>query len=239
MKSTRATAPRKPRGNWKNTGHGLQTTADALHGLATLQNGIAALGLALPEGAAEKLLAYRDLLMKWNRAYNLTAAKTPEEIVTHHLLDSLAILPWVDAEGLNAAMLDVGSGGGLPGLVIAVARPDLPVTLVDAVRKKAVFLRQAVIELGLMNVTSRHGRVESLDGRHAVITSRAFAELADFVALTRHLLAPGGHWLAMKGKKPDAELAALPAWIQVSGIWPLAVPGLDAKRHLVMLRIRE
>jgi 16S rRNA (guanine527-N7)-methyltransferase len=211
-------------------------------GLACLQDGIAALGLTLPEGAGKRLLAYRDLLLKWNRTYNLTAAKTPEEIVAHHLLDSLAILPWVDralsaaAPPLERNILDVGSGAGLPGLVIAIARPDAPVTLVDAVQKKTAFLRQAAIELSLKNLAIHHARIETMQGRYAVILSRAFAGLADFVALTRHLVAPGGHWLAMKGQNPGAELAALPAWIQAPHLQPLAPPGLNAQRHLVILQ---
>ncbi|MDR2625375.1 MAG: 16S rRNA (guanine(527)-N(7))-methyltransferase RsmG [Zoogloeaceae bacterium] len=207
--------------------------------LAALRDGIAEMRLALPAGAAKTLLAYRDLLLKWNRVYNLTAVKTPEEILTHHLLDSLAILPWLDrvladAAPSAASLLDVGSGGGLPGLVLAIARPELPVTLVDAVQKKTAFLHQAASELALKNLTVRHARIESLQGQYAAITARAFAGLAEFVGLTRPLLAPNGHWLAMKGQKPDAELAALPAWVQVRAVQALSVPGLDAERHLII-----
>ncbi|MDR1349754.1 MAG: 16S rRNA (guanine(527)-N(7))-methyltransferase RsmG [Zoogloeaceae bacterium] len=217
-----------------------------------LERGIAALGLELATDAPEKLIAYRDLLMKWNKTYNLTALKNPAEAITHHLLDALAILPALDHH-INAAasppvterssarcppssVLDVGSGGGLPGLTLAIARPELAVTLVDAVQKKTVFLRQTIIELALKNVTVYHARVETLQGRHAVITARAFAELKDFVALTRHLLAPNGHWLAMKGQNPDAELAALPTGIVVEAVQSLVVPGLNAERHLVILQ---
>lgn len=208
--------------------------------LAALRDGIAEMRLTLPAGAAETLIAYRDLLVKWNHVYNLTAIKTPEEILTHHLLDSLAILPWLDrvladaAPPSAASLLDAGSGGGLPGLALAIARPELPVTLVDAVQKKTAFLRQAAVELSLKNLTVHHARVESLQGQYAAITARAFAGLADFVVLTRHLLAPNGHWLAMKGQKPDAELAVLPAWVQVRDTQTLAVPGLDAERRLVI-----
>jgi 16S rRNA (guanine527-N7)-methyltransferase len=214
---------------------------DALDDLAALQDGIAALGLSLPAGAAEKLIAYRDLLLKWNKTYNLTALKDPADAIAYHLLDSLAILTaWDQAAALppgicHSSVMDVGSGGGLPGLVLAIARPDLSVTLVDAVQKKTAFLRQTTIELALKNVTVHHARVEHLQGRYAVITSRAFAELKDFVALTRHLLAPGGRWLAMKGQRPTAELAALPAWVQARNIWKLKAPGLNADRHLILL----
>lgn len=201
--------------------------------LQQLQAGLDAMGLELPAGTAEKLLAYRDMLLKWNRTYNLTALKDPAQAISHHLLDSLAILPWVN----GANLLDVGSGGGLPGIPLAIVRPELQVTLVDAVQKKATFQRQAAIELELANVQARHARVEELQGAYAMITSRAFAELADFVRLTRHLLAPGGCWLAMKGQRPEAELAALPADIRIQAVEPLGVPGLEAERHLVMLRL--
>jgi 16S rRNA (guanine527-N7)-methyltransferase len=212
--------------------------------LAALQDGVAALGLALPAGAAEKLIAYRDLLLKWNKTYNLTALKDPADAIAYHLLDSLAILAARDQAaalpspgmGCPSSVIDVGSGGGLPGLVLAIACPDLSVTLVDAVQKKTAFLRQTAIELALKNVTVHHARVEHLQGRYAVITSRAFAELKDFVALTRHLLAPGGRWLAMKGQRPTAELAALPAGIVAEAVQSLAVPRLTAERHLVVLR---
>lgn len=197
-----------------------------------LIRGIEAMGLALPEGAVDKLLAYRDLMLKWNRTYNLTALKDPAQMVSHHLLDSLAILPWVTGPEL----LDVGSGAGLPGIPLAIARPELQVTLVDAVQKKATFQRQTAIELGLTNVQARHARVEELDGQYGMITSRAFAELADFVRLTRPLLAPGGCWLAMKGQQPDEELAGLPPGVELKGLHPLQVPGLDAARHLVILQ---
>jgi 16S rRNA (guanine527-N7)-methyltransferase len=202
-----------------------------------LADGIAALGLALPADLPEKLLIYRDLLLKWNRTYNLTAIKNPQEATTAHLLDSLVIIPWVHApDAAAASVLDVGSGGGLPGIPLAMARPDLSVTLVDAAQKKTVFLRQAVIELALRNVAVHHARVERLTGTYAIIVSRAFAELKDFVTRTRHLLAPGGRWLAMKGQRPTAELAALPAGIVAEAVQSLAVPGLAAERHLVVLR---
>lgn len=198
----------------------------------TLAAGCAALGLALPEETQQKLLAFRDLLLKWNKVYNLTALRDPEQAIAHHLLDSLVILPHV-GEG---PLLDVGSGGGLPGIPLAIARPALSVSMVDTVQKKATFLRQAAIELGLGNVITHHARVEQMSGQYAQISSRAFAELGLFIELTRHLLVPGGRWLAMKGVRPDAEIAALPADVVVERCVPLSVPGLDAERHLIILK---
>ena len=197
-----------------------------------LAAGLAILGLDLPAAAQGKLLAFRDLLLKWNKTYNLTALRDSQQAVSHHLLDSLAILPHVGP----GPLLDVGSGGGLPGIPLAIARPDLAVCMVDTVQKKTTFLQQAVIELGLRNVTVHHARVEEMVGQFAQITSRAFAELHLFVGLTRHLLAPGGRWLAMKGVRPDDEIAALPAGIVADAIIPLTVPGLDAERHLIILK---
>ncbi len=197
-----------------------------------LAAGLAELGISLPDAAQQKLLAFRDLLLKWNKTYNLTALRDPEQAISHHLLDSLAILPHV----ASGPLLDVGSGGGLPGIPLAIARPDLSVSMVDTVQKKASFLQQASIELGLKNVAVHHARVEEMQGQYAQISSRAFAEIGLFVGLTRHLLAPGGRWLAMKGQRPDAELKALPADIAVESIVPLRVPGLAAERHLIILR---
>ncbi len=198
----------------------------------TLPEGLAALGIDLPDAAQQQLLAFRDLLLKWNKTYNLTALRDPAQAISHHLLDSLAILPYVN----DGALLDVGSGGGLPGIPLAIARQQLSVRMVDTVQKKATFLQQAAIQLGLKNVAVDHARVEELGGQYAQISSRAFAELKLFVELTRHLLAPGGRWLAMKGVCPDAEIAALPADIVVDRIVPLSVPGLDAERHLIILK---
>jgi len=198
----------------------------------TLDNGLAALGLDLPPAARQKLLAFRDLLLKWNKTYNLTALRDPEQAISHHLLDSLAILPHVGP----GPLLDVGSGGGLPGIPLAIARPELSVSMVDTVQKKATFLQQAAIELWLKNIQAHHARVEEMQGQYAQISSRAFAEIGLFVSLTRHLLAPGGRWLAMKGVRPDDELQALPADIAVEAVIPLQVPGLDAERHLIILK---
>ena len=197
-----------------------------------LAAGLADLGITLPDEAQRKLLAFRDLLLKWNKTYNLTALRDPEQAISHHLLDSLSILPHVG----SGPLLDVGSGGGLPGIPLAIARPELSVGLVDTVQKKATFLQQASIELDLKNVAVHHARVEEMQGQYAQISSRAFAEIALFVALTRHLLAPGGRWLAMKGQRPDDELKALPDDIAVEAIVPLDVPGLAAERHLIILR---
>jgi 16S rRNA (guanine527-N7)-methyltransferase len=197
-----------------------------------LQDGLAELGIDLSQEAQQKLLAFRDLLLKWNKTYNLTALRDPEQAISHHLLDSLAILPHVG----DGVLLDVGSGGGLPGIPLAIARPQLPVSMVDTVQKKATFLQQAAIQLGLKNVAVHHARVEELPGQYAQISSRAFAEIGLFVRLTRHLLAPGGRWLAMKGVRPDDEMAALPADVVVERIIPLHVPGLGAERHLIILK---
>ena len=197
----------------------------------SLAAGLADLGIALPDAAQHQLLAFRDLLLKWNKTYNLTALRDPAQAISHHLLDSLAVLPHL-GEG---ALLDVGSGGGLPAIPLAIARPDLAVSMVDTVQKKTSFLQQAVIELGLKNVTVHHARVEEMQGQYAQISSRAFAEIGLFVELTHHLLAPGGCWLAMKGVRPDDEIATLPTDIIVEQIIPLHVPGLDAERHLIRL----
>ncbi len=198
----------------------------------TLAAGLAALGIDLPDDVQAKLLAFRDLLLKWNKTYNLTALRDPTQAISLHLLDSLAILPHVG----DGALLDVGSGGGLPAIPLAIARPELSVSMVDTVQKKTTFLQQAVIELGLTNAAVYHARVEKMTGQYAQISSRAFSELGLFVELTRHLLAPGGRWLAMKGVRPDDEIATLPAGISVAAIIPLTVPGVDAERHLIIMK---
>ncbi len=198
-----------------------------------LAAGVAALGLTLPEGAEAKLLAYLALLDKWNRVYNLTAVRDVERMVSHHLLDSLAAV--VHFQGKT--VLDVGSGGGLPGIPLAIARPELQVTLIDSIAKKTAFLLQAKTELGLANLQVVASRVEDFkpETKFDVITSRAFSDLKEFVTLTRHLLAPTGHWLAMKGLMPHEEIAYLPDWARVSADHALTVPGLEASRHLIVL----
>lgn len=199
-----------------------------------LAEGLATLGLTLPSANEKQLLAYLELLYKWNRVYNLTAVRETERMVSHHLLDSLAIVPYV---GTGRRVLDVGSGGGLPGIPLAIARPDLLVTLIDSVAKKTAFLLQAKAELGLDNVSIVTGRVETHQAPVGfnTITSRAFSDLKEFVTLTRHLLAPGGRWLAMKGLYPHEEIAQLPNWVRLSAEHVLTIPGLNATRHLIIL----
>ena len=247
-----------------------------------LADGIAAMGLVIPDEAQATLLDYLELLVKWNRAYNLTAIREPLEMVDKHLLDSLSLLPHLE----DAPLLDVGAGAGLPGLVVAIAcQPDnqptenaplppprggragergmhgqpegtlspnpspsrgrgetcagLEVTLVDAVAKKVRFMEHAIRSLRLTNARALHARIESLDGHYPQITSRAFASLTDFVNLTRHLLAPGGRWLAMKGQIPHDELSKLPAWAEVVETPRLAAPAVLGERHLIILRDKE
>ncbi len=197
-----------------------------------LHKGLADLRLDLDAGVQARLHAYLELLAKWNKTYNLTAIHEPARMLTHHLLDSLAVLPWVRAGHL----LDVGSCAGLPCIPLALARPDLSVTLLDASQKKAAFMQQAIIELGLGNTTALHGRVEDLkaEAPHEQIISRAFSDLSDFVRLSRHLLAPGGVWLAMKGVHPDEEIARLQG-ARLAAAHRLHIPGLGADRHLIML----
>jgi 16S rRNA (guanine527-N7)-methyltransferase len=205
--------------------------------MATLQRGLDELGLALPEGAREKFLAYLELLAKWNRTYNLTAIRDPDKMISHHLLDSLAVLPHLPA-GLLA---DVGSGGGLPGIPLAIAQPARRVTLNDANHKKAAFLQQAVIELKLTNAQVHVGRVQAWRPaqRFACVITRGFAELADFISACRHLLAPGGVLAAMKGVFPRAELERVPAGAECRDVRRLQVPLLEAERHLVLCRCQD
>ena len=199
----------------------------------------AALGLSLEAAQRSMLLAYLDLLKRWNGTYNLTAVRDPAAMFTQHLADCLAVLPPLQRHAAGGRLLDVGSGGGLPGVVIAAVLPGWQVTCVDTVGKKMAFVRQAAGSLALRNLHARHTRVEALaEPAFDVITSRAFSSLADFVALTRAHLAPGGVWMAMKGKVPDDEIAALPADIDVFHVEQLQVPGLDAQRCLVWMRQR-
>ncbi len=201
---------------------------------AQLASGIRALSLALPEAAPSRLLAYQAELEKWNTAYNLTAIRTPSEMVTRHLLDSLAVLPFV-----SGRVLDVGAGAGLPGLVLAIAAPELRVTVLDSNGKKVRFMRHAVRTLGLDNVEVAESRVEDWQApAYDQILSRAFASLADFVGSTRHLLAAGGQWLAMKGKLDRTELAAVPAAVDIRETRRLQVPGLDEDRHLIIAALK-
>lgn len=200
-----------------------------------LAAGIAALGLDVNDEAQEKLLVYLQLMAKWNRVYNLTALRSPQEWVTHHLLDSLSVLPHIR----GPVVADVGSGAGLPGLVLAIVRPDWRVVSVEAVDKKAAFQRQVAAELALANVRVEGRRVEELvlESGADTVASRAFSSLADFVNLTRHLLKPDGRWTAMKGKKPMEEIVALPPDAVVSEMVDLHVPGLNAERCVVQIQI--
>lgn len=202
-----------------------------------LRQGLAAMGIDLPLAAQEKLLAYAALLYKWNKTFSLTALREQDKAVSHHLLDSLAILPHVPA----GSLLDVGSGGGMPGIPLAIACPDLSVTLLDSNSKKAAFLRQAAIELTLPNISVHCGRVEQYHPPvgFTAITSRAFAELADFVCLSRHLLAAGGRWLAMKGVWPQEEIARLPNDVSIESVLRLQVPGVEGERHLAVMKCAD
>jgi 16S rRNA (guanine527-N7)-methyltransferase len=205
---------------------------------AMLVDGIKALGLAVDERQQALLLDYLALLSKWNSVYNLTAIRDPRQMLIQHVLDSLSIIPHLATLGPSSA-LDVGTGGGLPGIVMAIVLPDWRITLNDIVHKKTAFLTQAKGMLGLANVTVVTGRVETLrpgvevDSLFDVIVSRAFAELSDFVQVARHLLAPGGSLWAMKGIRPDAEVARLPGNVVVDQLIRLEVPQLSAERHLV------
>ena len=206
------------------------------HPARQLAAGIAAMNLDIGEPQQQKLLAYLALLQKWNKTYNLTALRDEAQMVSHHLLDSLTLLPYIR----NAQTLaDIGSGGGMPGIPAAICRPDLQMTLVDANTKKTAFLQQAAIELGLDNVSVFAGRVENLHQTADIVTSRAFAELADFVSLTRHLLHENSIWAAMKGAYPQDELFRLPENVEAYQTDRLSVPMLDAERHMVLLRPKQ
>jgi 16S rRNA (guanine527-N7)-methyltransferase len=212
--------------------------------------GAAALSCPLDDAQADRLLGYLDLLARWNKVYNLTALRDPAQMLTHHLLDSLAVIApmrrhlvevgsRVRGNDGGSTVLDVGSGGGLPGVVIAATQPNITVTCVDTVQKKVTFVRQVAAELRLPNLQARHTRVEAItDTQWPLITARAFASLPDIVTLTRPLLAPGGVWMAMKGQHPAEEITALPADIEVFHIEPLQVPGLNAERCIVWMRQR-
>jgi len=204
---------------------------------AALERGLVELALALPSGASERLMAYLRLLAKWNKTYNLTAIRDPLQAVSHHLLDSLAVLR--DLSDCAGTLADVGSGGGLPGIPIAIAEPARRVTLNDASEKKGAFLRQAVIELGLSNATVHIGRAQDWRPAEgfAVVISRGFASLVDFLAGCRHLAAPSGVLAAMKGAYPRDELAQVPADCDCHDVRRLKVPLLDAERHLVLCRL--
>ena len=214
---------------------------DSIAELEALRREAVGLGANLPDHALDRLVRYLALLRKWNAAYNLTAVRDPEQMRVQHLMDCLAVVePLRRERGTSESrILDVGSGGGLPGVVLAVAEPRWDVSCVDAVGKKAAFVRQVAGELVLPNLHALHARVEALPGpSFDVITSRAFASLADFVRLTRPLLAHHGRWMAMKGHRPADEIATLPGDVEVFHVEPLSVPGLAAERCLVWMRCR-
>jgi 16S rRNA (guanine527-N7)-methyltransferase len=213
--------------------------ADSREALAVLlAEGVHELGLDLNDAQSGKLLDYVALLAKWNAVYNLTAIRDPRQMLIQHILDSLSIVPHLAGRG-PSSVLDVGSGGGLPGIVLAIVLPDWTVTLNDIVHKKTAFQAQAKAELGLINLSVVTGRVETLKpgvevpAKFDVIVSRAFAELADFVTLARHLVAEQGAIWAMKGVRPDGEIERLPAGAHAKQIIRLKVPSLEAERHLV------
>ena len=215
-----------------------------LHALDSgLRDGLAELGLSFSEPQVQQLLAYVDVIQKWTKVYNLTAVRDPAEMLTHHLLDSLAVIPPLDRQlqvrGLASApvrLLDVGSGAGLPGIVIAICRPDIVVHCVDTVAKKAAFIQQVAVTLKLPNLRGLHARVESLTEPYDVVSSRAFASLVDFTNWSGGALAEQGVWMAMKGKHPEDEIAALPSSVEVFHVEQLKVPGLDAERCIIWMR---
>ena len=187
--------------------------------------------LELPDDAQAKLLAYIDLLVRWNRAYNLTAVRDPVEMVSRHLLDSLAVLPYLH----GVTLADLGSGAGLPGIPLAIARPDSAVTLIESNGKKARFLREAVRSLPLSNVVVEQARVQEALGTFDTVTARAFASLPDMLAWGGHLLAPKGHWLALKGRVEPVEIDAVPCSFRVVALHPLRVPDTEGERCVVEL----
>lgn len=212
--------------------------------LEPLRAGVRDLGLDLDEAQIGQLLDFLALLQKWNKVYNLTAVRDPQEMLTHHLLDSLAAVAplrrHVAEQGgalpVPLRLLDVGSGGGLPGVVFAICCPGVDVSCVDTVAKKAAFIQQAAAALRLPNLHGIHARVETLSGPFDVVSCRAFASLPDFTSWSQGALVPGGVWLAMKGKHPADEIAALPSGVQVFHVEQLAVPGLGAERCIVWMR---
>jgi len=206
---------------------------------AALESGAAQLGLSLSSEQATTLLNYLALLSKWGKVYNLTAIRDPHEALTQHLLDCLAAVKSLRTyRPTGGRLLDVGSGAGLPGLVIAVVCSEWQVTCVDTVAKKAAFIQQAAVQLGLKNLTALHRRVEDLPGPYDVISARAFASLSDLVSWSSQALAPEGVWMAMKGRDPVAERDTLPAIAEVFHVEPLQVPGLQAERCIVWMRHR-
>ena len=208
---------------------------------AALRAGLAELHVSLSDAQVQGLLDYQNLIGKWNKVYNLTAVRDPAEMLTHHLLDSLAAVAplqkHLQDRGLtNARVLDVGAGAGLPGVVLAICCPTLALTCVDTVGKKAAFIKHVALALGLPNLMGLHARVETITQPFDVICSRAFASLADFTGWSQAALAPGGAWMALKGKHPAEELAMLPPNVAMFHVEPLTVPGLAAERCIIWLQ---
>ena len=216
---------------------------------AELRQGLVALDLSLSDAQITRLLDYMALIEKWTKVYNLTAVRNPVEMLTHHLLDSLAVIAPLRAQlattgiqecateaGVPLRLLDVGSGAGLPGAVIAICCPDIAVDCVDTVAKKAAFIQQVALGLKLPNLRGVHARVENLTDKYAVVSSRAFASLVDFTQWSVAALAEDGIWMGMKGKHPAEEMAALPANVNVFHVEQLTVPGLDAERCIIWMR---
>lgn len=202
-----------------------------------LLEGLSQIGLTYDDETLTRLELFAELLKKWNKIYNLTAIQNDRDILTHHLLDSAAFVPYVQKVcPLAQTVLDVGSGGGLPAIPLAIFRPDLKVAAVDAVAKKTAFLTQASIQLKLNNFSAHHARVEKLLGVYDVIMSRAFASLKDFTEWTEHLLPSTGYWLAMKGVFPEEEVKALPSYVKVVDVFTMNVPQLVEERHLVVMQ---
>ena len=201
---------------------------------------VSGIGLEVSESQAGQLSAFANLLLRWNRAYNLTRIEKPEDVLSLHIADSLTLVKaFPEISPAAAVVVDAGSGGGLPGIPLAVMRTDLSVTMVDSVRKKVLFLRQAVLETGLANASALHARVETLSIQADVVTSRAFAALPLMVELTKGLLRPEGRWVAMKGKVPEDEIRDLPPYAEVEKIMPLRIPGTAVERHLIVLKHRR
>jgi len=210
--------------------------------IEALREAVGALDLALDDSQLETLARYLGVLQQWNAVYNLTAVRDPKDMLTQHLADCLAIVPALRRHAAAhpiGSVLDVGSGGGLPGVVLAAVQPEWRVTCVDTVGKKAAFIRQAAAELKLANLRAVHARVEAMSERFDLVVSRAFATLADFVRLSAGRLAPGGAWAAMKGRHPQGEIEDLPASIEVFHVEHIAVPDLAAERCLVWMRPHE
>ena len=196
--------------------------------------------MSLSDSQHQQLLTYIDLLQKWNQVYNLTAVKDPEQMLTQHVLDCLAVVrPLKEKAPLAKNLLDVGAGGGLPSVILAIAYPELKVLAVDAVAKKTAFIQSTAHALGLANLQAQHTRVESLSQTFDVVSSRAYASLPDFVLTSRACLAPNGWWMAMKGVVPREEISRLPSDIEAAEIQPLSVPDLDAQRCLIWMRPKQ